>query len=83
MEKISKATTFCKFYSKSARITGMSRALAFFNEVKVELTKVVWPTKEATIRLTLIVILVTVMVSFFVGIIDAGLAKLFEQIIRR
>lgn len=61
----------------------MSKALAFITEVKVELTKVVWPTREATIRLTLIVIIVTIGVGFFVGSIDYILAKGLQLILNR
>ncbi len=50
------------------------KALDFLKEVRVELGKVVWPTRDQTIRLTLIVIFITVMVAFFVGLVDYGLA---------
>lgn len=46
----------------------------FLREVQVELGKVVWPTRDQTIRLTFIVIFITVMVAFFVGVVDYGLA---------
>lgn len=42
----------------------------FLREVRVELSKVVWPTASQTIRLTIIVITVTIVVGFFIGIID-------------
>jgi preprotein translocase subunit SecE len=51
-------------------ITLHMQALDFLKEVRVELGKVVWPTRDQTIRLTFIVIFVTVMVAFFVGGID-------------
>jgi preprotein translocase subunit SecE len=46
------------------------KPLAFLTEVKVELQKVVWPSRAQTIRLTFIVIFITVMVAFFVGGVD-------------
>jgi preprotein translocase subunit SecE len=52
------------------------QALDFLKEVRVELAKVVWPTRDQTIRLTFIVIFVTVMVAFFVGGIDYILTTL-------
>lgn len=61
----------------------MLKAIAFLSEVKVELAKVVWPTREATLRLTLIVILVTIAVSFFVGGIDFLLTKALELLLNR
>lgn len=46
------------------------QAIDFLREVKVELAKVVWPTRDQTIRLTFIVVFITVMVAFFVGGLD-------------
>ncbi|EKD91155.1 MAG: hypothetical protein ACD_30C00041G0015 [uncultured bacterium] len=48
----------------------------FLSEVRVELLKVVWPSREQTIRLTVMVILVTLIVGFFLGGIDFLLTKL-------
>jgi len=58
------------------------KVLDFLNEVKVELTKVVWPTRDQTIRLTFIVILITVMVAFFVGGIDYILTNISSYLYR-
>lgn len=58
------------------------KALAFLTEVKVELEKVVWPTRAQTIRLTFIVIFITLMVAFFVGAIDFGLVNLSQYLIK-
>jgi preprotein translocase subunit SecE len=54
----------------------------FLKEVKVELEKVVWPTRAQTIRLTFIVIFITVMVAFFVGVVDFGLVNLSQYLIQ-
>jgi preprotein translocase subunit SecE len=54
----------------------------FFREVRVELGKVVWPSRDQTIRLTLMVIIVTVIVGFFIGGIDYILAQLTKLIIK-
>lgn len=56
--------------------------LDFLREVRVELGKVVWPTKEQTIRLTIIVIMVTITVGFFIGILDYLLATLLQAVVR-
>jgi preprotein translocase subunit SecE len=52
------------------------KAVDFLREVRVELAKVVWPSKEATFRLTILVIVITIIVGFFIGILDLGLTKL-------
>lgn len=42
----------------------------FFNEVKEELGKVAWPSREQTIRYTTLVIIVAVAVGLFLGGLD-------------
>ena len=54
----------------------------FLREVQVELGKVVWPTRAQTIRLTFIVVLITIMVAFFVGVVDFGLVNLSQYLIQ-
>ncbi|MBI4037025.1 preprotein translocase subunit SecE [Candidatus Daviesbacteria bacterium] len=60
----------------------MKKVFDFLAEVKVELSKVVWPTPQQTIKLTVIVILVTVTVGFFLGGVDFLLTKLLALIIK-
>ena len=50
--------------------------LQFVKEVKQELKKVTWPTKAETIKLTGMVIIISLIVAFFIGGLDAGLLKL-------
>ncbi len=61
----------------------MGNPLDFVKEVKVELEKVVWPSKEQTIKLTLIVLIVTVMVGFFLGGIDYLLTQFTTWLLTR
>jgi preprotein translocase subunit SecE len=48
----------------------------FFKEVSVELKKVSWPTRQQTVSATVVVIVVTFIVAFFLGIVDILLANL-------
>ena len=48
----------------------------FFKEVSVELKKVSWPTRQQTVSATVVVIVVTFIVAFFLGIVDIILANL-------
>jgi len=57
--------------------------LDFLREVKVELEKVVWPSREQTIKLTMIVVFTILIVGFFIGGIDLLLSKLFDLLINR
>lgn len=43
-----------------------------------ELKKVTWPTRQETIRLTLIVIVISLIIGLYIGIIDILLAKGLE-----
>ncbi len=57
--------------------------VSFFKEVRDELKKVVWPSKEEVIRLTGVVILVSALVGLYLGGADFILTKLFEVLILR
>lgn len=61
----------------------VNRALDFLGEVRVELSKVVWPTPNQTLRLTIIVVIVTLIVGFFIGGIDFILTKLLEVVLKK
>ena len=50
----------------------------FINEVIDELKKVTWPSKNQTIRLTTVVILISLIIGIYIGIIDVLLAKGLE-----
>lgn len=52
----------------------------FFKEVSVELRKVSWPTRQQTMSATVVVIIVSIIVAFFLGIVDVVLAKLVGTI---
>ncbi len=42
----------------------------FLKEVKTELKKVQWPTKDEVIKLTLIVIVISIAVGVYIGAMD-------------
>ncbi|MEK7597771.1 MAG: preprotein translocase subunit SecE [Patescibacteria group bacterium] len=50
----------------------------FATDVVNELKKVSWPSRVETIRLTTIVIIVSLIIGLYVGIIDVLLAKGLE-----
>jgi preprotein translocase subunit SecE len=57
--------------------------IVFFKEVRDELQKVVWPTRDEIIRLTAVVIIVSLGVGLFLGGTDFILTRLFELLITR
>ena len=52
--------------------------LGFLSDIREELKKVSWPTKSDTIKLTVTVIIISLIVALYVGIIDVLLAKALE-----
>lgn len=60
----------------------MASPLAFLIETKDELQKVVWPSRAEVIRLTVIVIFVSLIVGLYIGGIDYALTKLTELVIK-
>lgn len=57
------------------------QAINFLKEVKEELSKVVWPTREQTARMTTIVIIVAVVVGMVIGGFDFVLAKIAKALL--
>jgi preprotein translocase subunit SecE len=60
----------------------LRRAQEFVKEVMVEFRKVTWPTGQQLVNLTVVVIVVTVVLAFFLGGVDIALARIVERILR-
>lgn len=60
-----------------------NRITQYFRETRAELRKVVWPTRQEAINLTLIVVGTIVAMSIFFGAIDYVLTALFRFLIVR
>lgn len=58
------------------------RIKEFLSEVKVEIKKVVYPTKEELIGSTWVVIITVIVISVFLGIVDLGLSKIVSIALR-
>ena len=50
--------------------TMFARLITFLKEVRAELKKVTWPTRQETIRYTFMVIIISVATAVFLGGID-------------
>ncbi len=61
----------------------MSKALQFLSEVKAELSKVVWPSKEQVVKYTGAVIVFSIVLSLILGAADFGLIKLVEKVVNQ
>ena len=53
----------------------------FLSETKAEMKKVTWPTREELKESTKIVIIATVLVTFFVGVIDQILTQIIRMLL--
>lgn len=57
------------------------KIIIFLKEVRLEMKKVNWPTKQETLRYTLIVIGVSVAVAIFLGTLDFIFTILLDKFI--
>jgi preprotein translocase subunit SecE len=53
----------------------------FLREVRVELSKVTWPTRKDTIASTSVVLIIVFLIAAFLGIVDLGLSKLMRLLL--
>lgn len=56
--------------------------VGFLRETRDELKKVVWPTRQETIRLTMVVIVVSLLVGLFLGGLDFAFVKIIGIIVK-
>lgn len=59
----------------------MKAAIKYLQEVRGELSKVVWPNKEEVIKLTIIVLIISAIVGLYVGALDFVFTKFLEIVI--
>jgi preprotein translocase subunit SecE len=71
-EKSKAATTEPNFLQKSSQ---------FLREVKIELKKVTWPTRKQTMGSTVVVVVLVMIFSLFLGLVDLGLSSLIRVVL--
>ena len=54
----------------------------YFREVYTEAKRVTWPSKKDAIKGTYVVLITVVVASIFLGIVDVGLAKVIQALLR-
>ena len=55
----------------------------FITDVVSEFKRVSWPTRQATLHSTGVVLVVTIAVAIFLGIVDVGLSESVKMIINQ
>ncbi len=55
----------------------------FLKEVKAELTKVIWPTRDEVVKLTIVVVVVSVGIGLYIGGLDLLFTKMTDLLVKR
>ncbi len=67
----------------AAELEGRTRGVTtWVRDVRSELRKVVWPTRDEALKLTIVVVVLSVVVGFFLGILDAVFAAFITWLLR-
>jgi len=61
----------------------LNKAIQFLRDVRFELGKVTWPSRRELLGSTVIVIIMSVIVSIFTGVVDLGFSNLVSFIFGR
>jgi preprotein translocase subunit SecE len=59
----------------------MSKITDYFKETKAELKHVIWPGRRKTFIYTLIVIVLSILVAYYLGVFDMIFGRALEKII--
>lgn len=59
----------------------MNSPIAFLRQTRDELKQVTWPSRENVTRLTLVVLLISVTVGLYIGVIDFLLTELTKILV--
>jgi preprotein translocase subunit SecE len=59
----------------------MKRINQFLGQVKTEMEKVAWPSKDELTTSTIVVIISTILLGFFIGICDVVLSRVINFLI--
>ena len=55
--------------------------IQFFEESKVEIKKVVWPTRKETVQTCVAVLAVSLVIALYLGLVDLAFSKIVELIL--
>lgn len=57
--------------------------IQYLSEVRSEMSKVTWPSRNQTVKMTIIVLIVSVVVGVLIGGLDLLLTRFFRVLIQR
>ena len=58
------------------------KSVQFLREVRVELKKVTWPSRKQTIGSTVVVLVLVLLISLFLGLVDIGLTNFVRVVLQ-
>jgi preprotein translocase subunit SecE len=59
-----------------------NKTIQFLKEIRVELGKVTWPNKNELVGSTIVVVVVSLLLSAFTGVVDFILSRLAGLVLR-
>jgi preprotein translocase subunit SecE len=60
----------------------INRIKQFLRDVKIEIKKVVYPSREELMGSTWVVIIAVLIISMYLGIVDLGLSEIVKSLLR-
>jgi preprotein translocase subunit SecE len=60
----------------------IDKSMQFLREVKIELKKVTWPSRKQTMGSTVVVIVLVIIISAFLGLVDVILSALIRVVLQ-
>ncbi len=60
----------------------IQKVTKYFNDTYQEMQKVAWPSKDELIGSTIVVVVMSLLVSLFIGIVDQVLSKLVNLLVK-
>jgi preprotein translocase subunit SecE len=76
-----KVVTVTKQKAAGVEKNFIQNSVQFLREVKIELKKVTWPSRKQTMGFTVVVIILVVIISLFLGVVDFGLSNLIRAVL--
>ena len=81
IQSIPKKTNEKKGDEGVSLLKGIGKAGQFLRESKNELKRVKWPTRKELLASTAVVIVFSLIVAFFLGLVDFGLIKIIKSVV--
>ncbi len=80
--KANKPVVATKASMAGQKMNWIQKSIQFLREVKVELKKVTWPSRKQTIGSTIVVLVLVILISVFLGLVDMGLTSFVRVVLQ-